>query len=92
MRVIKSLLAMIFLLLGLVFAVLNRQAVHVDLWFRSFALRLGLLLLTAVLLGALLGGATVTAGVVWPLRRRSNRKGNSSSGPDADELSQARNG
>jgi uncharacterized integral membrane protein len=89
MQVIKSLLAVAFVLAGLVFGALNRQFVHVDVWFRSFDMRLGLLLLTVVLLGALLGGAVVTAGVVWPLRRRLHRAGNSASGPDSLELSGA---
>ena len=88
MRVIKALLAMAFVLAGVVFGALNRQSVHVDVWFRGFDIRLGLLLLTVVLLGALLGGAAVTAGVVWPLRRRIHGKGgDSASGPDAIELS-----
>ncbi len=87
MRVIKSLLAMAFVLIGLVFGALNRQSVHVDVWLRGFEMRVGLLLLAVLLFGALLGGAAVTVGVVWPLRRRLHRKGDSASGPDAVELS-----
>jgi uncharacterized integral membrane protein len=84
-------LAMAFVLIGIVFGALNRQSVHVDVWFRGFEMRLGLLLLTVLLLGAILGGAAVTAGVVWPLRRRLHKKGDSASGPDAVELSGAGN-
>jgi uncharacterized membrane protein YciS (DUF1049 family) len=91
MQVIKSLLALAFVLVGLAFGVLNRQPIRVDIWFRFFEMRLGLLLLTVLLFGTFLGGAAVMAGVVWPLRRRLNRKGDSSSGPDSDELSQTRN-
>ena len=69
---------------------LNKQDVHVDLWFRSFDGRLGLVLLTVLLLGAVLGGLAVTAGVVWPMRRRQGRAQRSQSGPDANELSNDR--
>ena len=72
MRVIKTLLAMAFVLFGLVFGVLNRQSVHVDVWFRSFDMRLGLLLLMVLFVGALVGGAAVMTNVVWPLRRRQH--------------------
>jgi uncharacterized integral membrane protein len=87
MRVIKSLLAVLFVLAGVAFGALNRQSVHVDVWLRGFEMRVGLLLLTVLLCGALLGGAAVTVGVVWPLRRRLHQKGDSASGPDAVELS-----
>ena len=89
---IKSLLALTFVLLGVVFGALNRQLVHVDVWFRGFDMRLGLLLLTVLLLGAVIGGAAVTAGVVWPLRRHLHKTGDAASGPDVDELSGARPG
>ncbi len=91
MRLIKSLLAIAFVLIGLVFGALNRQLVHVDVWISTFSLQLGLLLLSVLLVGAMLGGAAVTAGVVWPLRRRLHGEGDAASGPDATELSQARN-
>lgn len=87
MRLIKSLIALCFVAMGVIFGALNRQDVHVDLWFCSFDGRLGLVLLTVLLLGALLGGLAVTAGVVWPMRRRQGRTQRSQSGPDANELS-----
>lgn len=86
MRLIKALLAMMFILLGVIFGALNKQVVHVDLWARSIEARLGLTLLTVLLLGALLGGLVVTAGVVWPLRRRLHKATGASSGPDLQEL------
>ena len=89
---IKTLLAMAFVLLGVVFGALNRQPVHVDVWIRAFDIRLGLLLLIVLLLGAVLGGAAVTAGVVWPLRRRLHRSGDATSGPDLEESSGTRRG
>ena len=90
MRVIKALLAIAFVLFGLVFGVLNRQSVHVDVWVRSFDMRLGLLLLTILFVGAFVGGAAVMTGVVWPLRRRQHGKADSASGPTAAEISDSR--
>ena len=87
MRLIKSLAAFCFITLGVVFGALNKQPVTVDLWFTLLQSRLGLLLLSVLLLGALLGGLAVTAGVVWPLRRRSRPSAGAASGPDTTELS-----
>ena len=87
MRLIKSLIALCFIAMGVIFGALNQQAVHVDLWLRSFDSRLGLVLLSVLLLGALLGGLAVTAGVVWPMRRRLGRSQRTPSGPDASEFS-----
>ena len=70
MRVIKAILALGFIALGLLFGSLNRQHVHVDFGLAAADLRLGLLLLVTLLLGALLGGIAVMAGVVWPMRRK----------------------
>ncbi len=90
MRLIKSIIALCFIAMGIIFGALNRQDVHVDLWFRSFDSRLGLVLLSVLLLGALLGGLAVTAGVVWPMRRRLGRDQLAQSAPDANELSHQR--
>ena len=90
MRLIKSLIALCFVAMGVIFGALNRQVVHVDLWFRSFDSRLGMVLLCVLLLGALLGGLAVTAGVVWPMRRRLGRTQQRQSGPDPGELSHDR--
>jgi len=69
MRLIRSLIALCFVALGIVFGALNRDAVRVDLWFSVLHGRLGLVLLAVLLAGALLGGMVVTLGVVLPLRR-----------------------
>ena len=82
MRLIKSLIALMFVALGVVFGALNRQVVHLDLWHWEYDVRLGLTLIVVMLVGALLGGLVVTAGVVWPLRRQMRRTGNAESGPD----------
>lgn len=70
MRLIKSLFALCFVVLGVVFGALNKQLVHVDLWFATMDSRLGLLLLSVLLAGALIGGVVVMASVVWPMRRQ----------------------
>jgi len=90
MRLIKSLIALCFVILGVVFGALNRQPVHVDLWFDAIDGRLGLVLLSVLLLGAFIGGLVVTAGVVWPLRRRIHRSDRPDSGPDTQELASER--
>jgi putative membrane protein len=82
MRLLKTLIALLFVALGVVFGALNRQTVHVDLFYASYDVRLGVTLIAVLLAGALLGGLLVTAGVVWPMRRRLRRSGESGSGPD----------
>ena len=83
MRVIKAILALGFIAMGLLFGSLNRQHVHVDFGVAAADLRLGLLLLVTLLLGALVGGVAVMAGVVWPMRRklRGGAPGGRNSGP-----------
>ena len=94
MRLIKALIAFCFVVLGVIFGALNRQRVHVDLWFDTMDARLGLVLLSVLLLGALVGGLVVMASVVWPMRRRLNRPagapGRSLSGPNNAELASER--
>jgi putative membrane protein len=75
MRLIKALLALLFIVFGVLFGALNRDPVRIDLGFRSFEnFSLGTSLLLAVLLGALLAGLVLTAGVIWPLRHRLRRR------------------
>jgi lipopolysaccharide assembly protein A len=66
---LKSLIALLFVLLGIVFAVLNRELVSVDLFFTSLQASTGLMLLLVLLLGFLLGGLVVLTTMVWPIRR-----------------------
>ena len=90
MRLIKSLIALCFVVMGVVFGALNKQSVRVDLWFDAVDGRLGFILLAVLLIGAFIGGLVVTAGVVWPLRRRMHRAGTTGSGPDSRELASER--
>jgi putative membrane protein len=74
MRLIKALLAVLFVALGVLFGALNREPVSIDLGFITLeAFSLGFSLLLAVLAGALLAGLVLTAGVIWPLQHRLRR-------------------
>jgi uncharacterized integral membrane protein len=65
---LKSLIALVFVLLGVLFAVLNRELVKVDLFITSLQASIGLTLLLVLLLGFLLGGMVVLTTMVWPAR------------------------
>ena len=79
MRLIKAVIALLFVVVGVLFGALNRTPVSIDLGFYTIeSANLGTSLLAAVLAGALLAGAIVaglvlTAAVVWPLRRQLRR-------------------
>ena len=74
MRVLFYVLAVFFLLAGLLFGALNAEAARIDLYFVQFDLMLGVALLLAVLLGAVLAWLMLSLGVIWPLRRRLARE------------------
>ena len=73
MRLIRLLIALLCLAVGLVVGALNYQPVVIDLGFNTLHATLGVSVLVALLLGALIGGLAVTASVVLPLRRRLRR-------------------
>lgn len=74
MRLIKALLALLFVAFGVLFGALNREPVSIDLGLWQIqALSLGTSLLLAVLAGAVLAGFVLTASVIWPLRHRLRR-------------------
>ena len=56
MRLLRLLLAFLCIAFGIGVVALNGEAVRLDLLWVEFALPLGLLLLSVLLLGALLGG------------------------------------
>ena len=72
-RLIRLLAAIACLLLGAVMGVLNPQPVALDLGFAALRASLGLVVLAALLMGVLVGGLLVAAGVAAPLRRRLRR-------------------
>ncbi|KFL37945.1 lipopolysaccharide assembly protein LapA domain-containing protein [Arenimonas donghaensis] len=74
MRLIKALLALLFVGFGVLFGALNRDPVSIDLGLWQLqSISLGTSLLLAVLVGAVLAGFVLTASVVWPLRHRLRR-------------------
>jgi uncharacterized integral membrane protein len=75
MRLIRLLIAFLCLAVGLVVGALNHQPVVMDLGFNTLHATLGVSVLVALLLGALIGGLAVTASVVLPLRQRLRRAG-----------------
>ena len=56
MRLLRLLLAFLCIAFGVGVVALNAEAVHLDLLWIEFSLPLGLLLLSVLLVGALLGG------------------------------------
>ena len=75
MRLIRLLIAILCLAVGVVVGALNHQPVMIDLGFNTLHATLGVSVLVALLLGALIGGLAVTASVVLPLRQRLRRVG-----------------
>ncbi|TXK64541.1 LapA family protein [Alkalisalibacterium limincola] len=83
MRVLQVLIAILFVALGMAFSALNADPVVIDLYFDRFTLSLGVVVLLAMLVGAILGGLAVLAGVVWPLQRQLRRSRSKASEPGA---------
>jgi lipopolysaccharide assembly protein A len=68
MPLLKTLLALAFIMTGIVFGALNRDPMRVDLFFTTIQSSIGLGVLLVLLLGCLMGGLVVLATVVWPMR------------------------
>ena len=68
MPLLRTLLALAFFMLGIIFGALNRDVMHIDLFFTRVQAGIGLTVLLVLLLGCLLGGLVVLATVVWPMR------------------------
>ena len=81
MRLIRLLIAILCLAVGVVVGALNHQPVVIDLGFDTLHATLGVSVLVALLLGALIGGLAVTASVVLPLRQRLRRVGPATAAP-----------
>ena len=74
MRLLFYILAVAALLAGILFGALNAGTAHIDLYFIQFDLMLGVALLLAMLIGALLAWLLLLLGVIWPLQRRLARE------------------
>ena len=73
MRLIRFLVALACLAIGAVVGALNRELIQIDFGFATVSTNLGVALLAALLVGVLIGGLAISAGVVLPLRRRLAR-------------------
>ncbi len=70
MRLIRLLIAILFLAVGLIVGALNPQPVGLDLGVATLHATLGVTVLIALLVGVIAGGLVLMASVVLPLRRR----------------------
>jgi uncharacterized membrane protein YciS (DUF1049 family) len=71
MRVLlQVLIALAFVAGGVLFGAYNPQLVTLDFHFAQVSATLGVALLAATFIGALLGGMAVAIGVAWPLWMR----------------------
>ena len=72
MRALKAIIALMFVIAGIIIGALNQQSVEIDLFFFHYQAQLGLVLLLSVLGGALLGGALASIGLLLAKRRSSS--------------------
>ena len=70
MRLIRLLIALACLAFGVIVGALNAQPVTVDLAFTTLRSTVGICILCSLLLGFVLGGLVLVAGVVVPLQQR----------------------
>ena len=66
-------IALLVVLASIVFSAINAGDVALDLYFFSWNVPLGVLVLAALLLGCVLGGAVLYGAVIVPLRLRLAR-------------------
>ncbi len=79
-----SLLAALIALLGLGFSLINFQQVTLAVGFGTLTLPLGVLVLLALLAGALVAGLLLWAGVILPMGFRLRALEKDRAGADAD--------
>jgi len=70
MRLVLILLVLVFAAGGAIFGALNGETVSYDFYFAALSAPKGAMLIAAVFIGWLLGGALVYFGLVLGLRRR----------------------
>lgn len=73
MRLLQGLIALVFVLAGVLFSALNPMPVSLDFHFFAWQSSLGVALLCALLAGTLLGGILMSATVIWPLKSQLRR-------------------
>ncbi len=90
MKVVRLLILLAVLVAGLIIGSLNSQPIEISLAFWLLKTTSGIAIIVSLLLGALLGGALVVAGVVIPLYarlRRANKVASVVSGEPAGQAS-----
>ncbi len=70
MRLIRILIAIAFVVLGVLIGSLNEQRVRLDLGWTAIPASLGVLVLAALSIGVVAGGLMVALSSVLPLQRR----------------------
>ena len=60
MRALKAIIALLFVLAGIIIGALNQQSVDIDLFFFHYQAHIGLALILSLLAGAVIGGALVS--------------------------------
>lgn len=85
MRVTFLILAVTFLVGGLLFGALNPAPLEINFYFGRLELAAGVALLGAALLGAMLAGLVLVLAVVWPMQRRLRRVQRQSLTPDSHD-------
>lgn len=70
MTVLRLILAALFAASGIFFAALNADPVIIDFYFAQIELTVGISVLLALMLGALLGGLALAIGSALPARRK----------------------
>ena len=73
MRLIRLLMGLLCLAAGATVGALNAQPVALDLGVAILHATLGVCVLLALLIGVVVGGLVLTAGVVLPMRQRARR-------------------
>ena len=74
MRALKAIIALLFVLAGIVIGALNQQSVDIDLFFFHYQSHIGLALILSLLSGAVIGGALVSISLLFKQRGDSAPK------------------
>ena len=69
-RWLSILVALLVVFAAIVFSAINQGAVALDVYFASFSVPVGVLVLASVFAGCVLGGLVLYPGVIVPLRMR----------------------
>ena len=89
MRLLRILIALLFVALGAAIGGLNPQRIALDLGFATVDSSLGVLVLSALLAGAVAGGLILSLGVIVPLRRKLERLRRQAAAPSSPQDSGA---